>query len=61
MLNFPVDLKLAPVSDFFSELAEVAHDALELLGLSLEVFNEWTKIELLVLIQPITDNPKPGF
>jgi hypothetical protein len=61
MLDFPADLKLAPVSDFFSELAEVAHDALELLSLSLELFNERTKIELLVLIQSITDNPEPGF
>ena len=61
MLNFPVDLEFASITYFFAKLAEVTHDALELLGLSLEIIDKRTKIELLVLIQPIADHPEPVF
>ena len=44
MLNFPVNLEFASVPYFLSKLTEVTHDALELLGLSLEIINERTKI-----------------
>jgi hypothetical protein len=44
MLNFPVDLKFTSVPYFFSKLTQVTHNALELLGLPLEVINEGTKI-----------------
>jgi hypothetical protein len=61
MLDFPVNLKYGPVTDFGAELSQVTHDALKLRRASGKIFYQGTEIGLLVGIEPITNNTKTGF
>jgi hypothetical protein len=61
MLDFPVNLKYGPVTDFATELSQVTHDALKFRRASGKFFYQWTEIGLLVGIEAITNNTKTGF
>jgi len=61
MLDFPVNFKYGPVTDFRPKLSQVPHDALKLRRAPGKFFYEGAKIGLLVGIEPITNNAKTRF